>query len=107
MNVPVLMMPEAEEALRKSAKWWAENRSVEQAERWYDGFAKAIVALSDHPMRYPLAREKDQFPCEVRVMNYGLSSHATHRALYTIRPDAVVVLSIRSTSQQDAAPDNL
>jgi hypothetical protein len=56
-------------------------------------------------MRYPLARENDQFPYEVRVMNYGVGSRPTHRALYTIRPNAVVVLSIRSVAQQDVSPD--
>ena len=69
-------------------------------------------ALGDHPLRYPplrypLARERDQFPYEVRVMNYGVGSRPTHRALYTIRPDAVVVLSIRSAAQQDITPDDL
>jgi plasmid stabilization system protein ParE len=101
MKLPVLIMPDAEDALRRNAKWWADNRSAEQAERWYDGFAKAIIALGDHPLRYPLARENDQFPYDVRVMNYGVGSHPTHRALYTVRPDAVVVLSIRSCAQQD------
>lgn len=107
MKLPVLIMPEAEEALRRNAKWRADNRSAEQAQRWYDGFAKAIVALGYHPLRYPLARESDQFPYQVRVMNYGVSSRPTHRALYTICPDAVVVLSIRSAAQQDVTPDDL
>lgn len=82
MGLPVLILPEAEEALRRNAKWWADNHSAEQAERWYDGFAKAIIALGNHPLRFPLARENDQFPYEVRVMNFGVSSHPTHRALF-------------------------
>ena len=107
MSLPVLIMPEAEQALRRNADWWAENRSPSQAERWYDGFAQAIFGLGDHPHRYPLARESDKFPYEVRVMNYGVSSRPTHRALYTVRPDAVVVISIRSAKQKDATPDDL
>lgn len=50
MNLPVLIMPEAEEALRRNAEWWAEHRSAAQAERWYDGFSTAILALGDHPL---------------------------------------------------------
>jgi plasmid stabilization system protein ParE len=107
MSLPVLIMPEAETALLENAKWWAENRSAAQARRWYDGFAQALLTLGQHPERYPLARESGEFPCELRVMNYGVGAHPTHRALYTIRPDAVVVLSIRSTAQQDASPDDL
>jgi plasmid stabilization system protein ParE len=107
MSLPVLIMPEAEAALWRNAKWWAENRSSEQAQRWYVGFAEAINALGDHPHQHPLARENDQFPYDVRVMNYGVSSRATHRALYTIRPDAVVVISIRAAKQKDATPDDV
>lgn len=100
-------MPEAEESLWKNAEWWAENRSSEQAQRWYEGFVEAITALGEHPQRYPLARESDRFPYDVRVMNYGISSHPTHRALYTIHSDAVAVISIRSARQRDATPDDL
>lgn len=107
MSLPVLITSEAEESLRKNTAWWAENRSPEQAQRWYEGFAEAIIGLGDHPHRYPLARENDQFPYDVHVMNYGIGSHPTHRALYTIRPDAVVVISIRSARQRDATPDDL
>ena len=107
MSLPAIIMPEAEEALWTNAEWWANNRSLEQTQRWYDGFAKAILGLSDHPRRFPIARESDQLPYEVRVMNYGVGSRPTHRALYTIRPDSIVVVSIRSAAQQDANPDDL
>ena len=107
MTLPVVILPEAEEALWTNAEWWAKTRSPEQALRWYDGFSDAILSLGDHPKRYPLARENDQFPYEVRVMNYGVSAHPTHRALYTVRPDAVVVISIRGAKQKDATPEDL
>ncbi len=107
MSLPLVMMPEAHEGLLRNARWWAENHSVPQAERWYGGFVDALERLPDRLYQYPLARENDAFPIEVREMYYGVSSHTTHRALYTIRPDSVVVLSIRGAGEQDATPDNL
>jgi plasmid stabilization system protein ParE len=31
--------------------WWAENRSAEQAARWYNCFADAIQSLAENPER--------------------------------------------------------
>ena len=107
MNLPLVVMPEAHEGLLRNARWWAEHYSVKQAQRWYDGFSEAIEELPDRIYQYPLARENDAFPFELREMPYGVSSRPTHRALYTIRPDAVVVLSVRGAAEQDVTPNNL
>ncbi len=107
MNQPVIVTPEAEQQLRKNAEWWAENRSVAQAERWYDGFVIALERLGEHPGECSLARENHKFPYELRELHFGLGPHPTHRALFVVRPEGVVVVSIRHTSQQDATPNDL
>lgn len=107
MNLPVIILPEAEENILAVAKWWAENRSVEQAERWYDGILDAIDSLEINPDRCPPARENAKFPYDIRELHFGLGSHPTHRVIYTVRPDSVVVLSVRHAAQQDLAEDDL
>jgi plasmid stabilization system protein ParE len=102
MSLPVILQREAEDQLVASARWWAEHRSAEQAERWYVGFLETIETLADNPERCPLARENAAFPYELRELHYGLGSRPTHRALFTIRPEAVVVVSVRHAAQQDA-----
>ena len=107
MSRPVIITPEAERQLLENAEWWAENRSVAQAERWYDGFVSALERLGEHPEECSLARENHRFPYELRELHFGIGSHPTHRALYVIRPEGVFVVSIRHTSQQDVTPNDL
>ena len=107
MSLPVVVQPEAEDTLFQSAAWWAKHRSVDQAERWFDGFVATIYTLGDNPERHPVARENDKFPYEIRELNYGLGSHPTHRAVFTIRPDAVVVLTTRHLAQRDITLDDI
>jgi hypothetical protein len=51
------------------------------------------------------AREHRKFSHEIRELHFGLGSHPTHRALFTIRPDIVVVLTIRHVAQADLSGD--
>ena len=40
-------------------------------------------------------------PYEIRELHYGLGLHATHRVIFTIRPDMVLILTIRHAAQSD------
>ena len=107
MTYTVLVSARASEELEASARWWAEHRSAFQAQRWYDGFILAIRSLQTDPEQYPLANESDQFPYAIRQLVYGLGRSRTHRAVFTIREDSVVVLSIRHLAQQDIDSEDL
>ena len=107
MIYAVVILPEAEEIILKSAQWWAKNRSAKQAQRWFDGIYDALDTLKNHPQRFPLARENSLFPIELRELHFGVGSQPTHRAIFTVRPDTVVVLTIRHTSQKDLEPEDL
>jgi plasmid stabilization system protein ParE len=61
MSLRVIILPEAEPNILASADWWAKNRSVEQARRWYNGILEAIHSLQDNPERCPCAREDERF----------------------------------------------
>ena len=96
----VILTERAQQELDLIHKWWAENRSPQQADNWYIGFVRKTLTLEQNPERCPLAPENELFPYKVRQFNYGLGSKPTHRALFTIRPDAVVILRVRHLAQQ-------
>ncbi len=91
----------------EAREWWSEHRSGDQAARWFSGFSDSLFSLQEHPERFPLADENDEFPYEIRELYFGLGSRPTHRAVYTIHFDVVVVLSIRHTSQDRLTPTDL
>jgi len=101
MNYQIDVTDRAAEALESAARWWPEHRSLAQAEQWYDGFVKAILTLDQAPERCPLARESHKFPFEVRQLVYGLGRKRTHRAVFTIHEETVIVLTIRHLAQRD------
>lgn len=107
MSLPVILQPEAEETICASAAWWAEHRSVEQALRWYDGFLEAIDSLGDNPKGHPVSRENHLFAYEIRDLYFGLGLHSTHRAIFAIQANAIVVLTTRHLAQRDITAEDL
>jgi plasmid stabilization system protein ParE len=107
MNYEVLVTDRAAEELESAARWWAEHRSAAQAERWYDGFVEAILSLAEAPERCAIARERGRFPFEIRQLVYSLGRRPTRRAVFTIRQDKVIVLTIRHLAQDDLGSGDL
>ena len=103
----VILTPKARIELYNDAVWWAENRSVEQARHWLDGFERAIEGLAKDPQVHPLARENAAFPFELRQFSYGLRSKPTHRAVFEIRGRDVIVHGVRHLARQDLTPEDL
>ncbi|MDC0935566.1 type II toxin-antitoxin system RelE/ParE family toxin [Pirellulales bacterium] len=107
MRLSVIVTPRARIEFYNDALWWAENRSINQASRWLDGFEQAIKLLAETADSYPLARENDDFPFDIRQMNYGIGSKPTHRAVFEIRDEKVIVHGIRHLSRRELTPDDL
>ncbi len=95
----VILTRRAETELEEQHHWWAENRSVHQANRWYSGFIKEMLSLEQSPQRGALALENEFFPYKVFQLNYGLSRRPTHRAIYTVVKEKVVILRVRHLRQ--------
>jgi plasmid stabilization system protein ParE len=83
------------------------NRSAEQAGRWLDGIHKRLQDLTSEPLRFPLAGEHKEFPYELREIHFGLGRRPTHRAIFTIAEDFVIVLTVRHAAQDRLHPDDL
>lgn len=107
MTHRVVLTHRADRELEDAADWWAAHRSPDQAARWYAGFSDAIASLAENPQRCPLAPENGLFPYEIRELHYGLGSRPTHRAVFTIRPDMVLVLTIRHAAQAELTEEDL
>ena len=107
MTFRVIITEQAEREMQSAHDWWAENRSKVQADRWYDGLAKAIADLTENPESHGLSRENQVFPYEIRDLLFGLGRRATHRAVFAVRGDEVVVLSIRHVAQRDLSPEDV
>ena len=107
MTHRVVLAAQADRELEDAVNWWAEHRSPQQAARWYAGFSEALSSLAENPQRYPLARENGRFPYELRELHYGVGSRPTHRAVFTVRPEIVLVLSIRHAAQAELSEEDL
>jgi plasmid stabilization system protein ParE len=106
MRYTVIITDPARDQLLEIARWWAENRSGEQAIRWYDGFCDALQSLTNSPEKHRLARENALFKDELRELYYGLSRR-THRAIFRIDGDVVRVVAVRHLAQDDIRPGGL
>lgn len=107
MTYPVIFTQQATRELEDAADWWAEHRDADQAIRWYSGFREKIAPLSEDPERFPLAEENDDFPYPIRELHYGIASRPTHRAVFTITSENVVVLTIRHVARDRLTLDEV
>jgi plasmid stabilization system protein ParE len=91
----------AEQDVRLAYEWWRDNRSAEQAERWYLGIREAIDSLRHSPDRCAFAIETHLLPQGIRQLNFGIGRRPTHRILYTISKGVVTILRVRHTAQDE------
>ena len=107
MKYRVSMTSRAEWQLASAALWWSENRSRQQAAEWLEGFQGALRLLAHNPERWTPPAEHDVFPFAARELTYGLGRRKTHRAVFEIRGDEVIVHCIRHLAQQPLTSDDL
>jgi plasmid stabilization system protein ParE len=95
----VIVLPRAEADIEANAQWWAANHSLEQAARWFDAIHDQLKSLAILPESNALSAENDDFPYEIRDKLLGLGSRPSYRAVFTIKDDAVYVLTVRRGAQ--------
>lgn len=107
MTYNVILTDRAEEDIQQAFDWWSENRSREQAARWYEGIYPAIESLGKSPRRFGYAIERELAPTLLRQMPYGIGRNPTHRILYTVDGENVVIIRVRHVAQTTLQPDGL
>jgi plasmid stabilization system protein ParE len=103
----VIITGPAKHDIQEAYEWWANNRSPEQANRWYIGIRAAIRSLQRNPERCAMAIESDLLADGIRQLNFGIGRRPTHRILFAIDGLSVVVLRVRHASQDALSGDDL
>ncbi len=96
----------AEQDLQDAYTWWRDHRSEEQAGRWYRGIRKALLGLKSSADRHHQAPECDLHPAGLRQMLFGIGRRPTHRVVFTIENDAVLVIRVQHVSQDALTRDD-
>lgn len=97
----VVITGPAKRDMEDARDWWAENRTAEQAASWYLAAFATMELLATFSGRYPLARERSLQKRDIRQVAFGLGRRPTHRILYAVRGERVVVYRVRSGWQDD------
>lgn len=107
MTFFVEVTDQADREAELSAGWWAEHRSIDQAIQWLRCFERMVATLSEMPQSHSLSNENDDFPYELRDLLFGVSTKPTHRAVFTILDDRVVVLTVRHFALDRLTPADI
>lgn len=107
MTYRVVVLPRAKLQIQAQAQWWAKHRSPEQAARWLAGIEQEISQLGEAPLRHGFARENDSFSFDLRQMLFGVGSHPTHRIVFSIEGDEILVHAVRHHAQDDITSDDI
>ena len=91
----------AKKDIQEHFDWWSEIRSKEQACNWLRSLDVSINSLSSDPNSYPLVRERKLALNGYRQLNIGLSNRKTHRVVFLIQIEKVVVLRVRHLAQNN------
>ncbi|TWT88392.1 hypothetical protein Mal64_18720 [Pseudobythopirellula maris] len=106
MNRRIVITEPAKWDIHSNRSWWSVCRSKEQADRWYTGILNEIYSLAEMPERFSFASEHALRIAGVRQMLYGLGG-ATHRVLYCVEDDAVVIYRVLSARQDSISAEDL
>ena len=66
-----------------------------------------LKLLAHFPERNGLSAKNDEFPYEIRDKLLGLGPHPSYRAIFTIKDDAVYVLTVRRSAQDVVRPSEV
>lgn len=103
MTYRVIITPTASDEAMETFRWYAE-RSPDAAQRWRDGFTRAIEGLAQLPTRCPVSLEDSRaLGCDVRVLLHG-KRRGVYRILFSIIEDTVWVLRIRHGARGPLKP---
>jgi plasmid stabilization system protein ParE len=89
----------AETDVHANYEWWAKNRSDEKAKRWLVGIYQAMLQLADDADIYSGATEEKLRQSGIKQASFGVGSRATHRILYRVLADEVIIFRVRAFKQ--------
>lgn len=97
----------AKDDIARNRDWWAEHRSAEQAGRWFLGVEAAVLELAETADRYGYATEGSLRRAGVKQVSFGLGRRPSHRILYAIKGEEVVIYRVMAFKQDAIGVDDL
>jgi len=107
MKRRVVITGPAETDVLSNHQWWADNRSAEQAVRWLEGIYDAMFGLATSADVHSLATETVLRKAEIRQASFGLGSRPTHRIIFSIDGNYVVIFRVRAFKQDEIDLEDL
>ena len=107
MNYGLVLTTRARTDILRNAEWWAKNHSPDQAIAWFDSVYEQLESLRRMPERFPLAPENGAVEVEIREMPLGVGSRPSYRAVFTVKPHEVHVLTVRRASQDAVTTEDM
>ncbi|QDU87211.1 Plasmid stabilization system protein [Pirellulimonas nuda] len=107
MSFKLRVTDPAKDDIRQIVTWWSEHRDAGQAQRWQIGLETRVRTLRQRPTSRPLAPESRYSSVPVRQLNYGVRGRPTHRVLFIVTENEVVVLRVLHLAQDALAPEDL
>ncbi len=105
--VQVKITEPAKQDIRSAFEWWRDNRSAEQADRWYRGIHQAITSLRKMPERCGQSPEADLLDGNMLQLSFGIGRRPTHRIVFTMSDQVVTLLRVRHASQDALGSEDL
>ena len=97
----------AKDDIWQNYRWWGENRSQEQAARWFLGIDAFILNLANTADQYSLATEPVLKERGIRQAAFGVGRRATHRIIFGIVDQVVIIYRVRAFKQDAIGVDKL
>ncbi len=97
----------ADQDIQEAFEWWRDHRSTDEALHWYRRIVVAIDTLRNMPECCPFAPETDLHPLGLRELHFGVGRRPTHRIVFTIDGETVVVLRVRHSARRALTADDL
>ncbi|MDZ4658413.1 MAG: type II toxin-antitoxin system RelE/ParE family toxin [Bythopirellula sp.] len=107
MDFDVHISEPAENDIGTAYRWWRDNRSAEQANRWFHEIHNAVATLSTMPLRCPRCEEEDLQEAGIRQLLFGIGRRPTHRIIFEIADNRVNILRVRHVAQKPLEIDEI
>ena len=78
---------------------WYADQSLSAEAKWITTVEEALNLLERNPLQSSKVLEVELQPLDLRQLNFGAGRRLTHRMVFAIRPQRVVVHAIRHLAQ--------
>jgi plasmid stabilization system protein ParE len=106
MNVPVNLTSRAKRDIESILRY-VQTRSQQGADAWYRRLAEILESISRSPVSFGLAPEDEDHAELIRQAIFKTRKGLPYRALFVQRPEAVYVIHVRGSGQDQLDVDEL